>query len=91
MKSLKEKNGPFFKKSLGSPMPLVQSFFKWLKASMPLVQRPFYFIWKFFSFLGKIWKVHQMLHGFLEFKETKKHGINKQTLSLTMMLQPNVE
>ena len=32
-------------------------------------------------------KVHQMLHGFLEFKETKKHGINKQTLSLTMMLQ----
>ena len=36
-------------------------------------------------------KVHQMLHGFLEFKETKKCGINKQTLSLTMMLQPNVE
>ena len=36
-------------------------------------------------------KVHQMLHGFLEFNETKKHEINKQTLSLTMMLQPNVE
>ena len=36
-------------------------------------------------------KVHQMLQGFLEFKETKKHGINKQTLSLTMILQPNAE
>ena len=24
-------------------------------------------------------KVHQMLHGFLEFKETYKHGINKET------------
>ena len=28
-----------------------------------------------------------MLHGFLEFKETWKHEIKKQTLSLTMMLQ----
>ena len=53
----------FWKKSLGSLMPLVQSFFFLL------------FGWKFFSFLGKIWKVHQMLHGFLEFKETW----NKQT------------
>ena len=60
-------------------------FFKWLKGLMPLVQRLFAFE-KFSLFLGKIWKswiffefkkkkkymnkVHQMLHGFLEFKET---------------------
>ena len=50
----RKKNGPFLKKSLGSPMPLVQRFiyFYWLKGSMPLVQRLF-FIWKFFSFFGE--------------------------------------
>ena len=36
----------FWKKSLGSPMPLVQRIFfflKWLKGSIPLVQRLFFF------------------------------------------------
>ena len=68
---------------------------------MPLVQRLFSFenfslFWErfgnlefFLNFFFNIYmnKVHQMLHGFLKFKETKKHGINKQTLNLTMMLQ----
>ena len=81
-------------------------FFNWLNCSMPLVQRLFFlfenfslFFWErfgnleFFFFFFNIYmnKVHQMLHGFLEFKETKKYGINKQTLSLTMMLQANME
>ena len=64
LKSLKEKNGPFLKKSLGSPMPLVQIniylfllflflFYKWRKGLMPLVQRLFFFFWKFFSLFEK--------------------------------------
>ena len=48
----KKKNGPFLKKSLGSPMPLVQRnfFFKWHKGLMPLVQSLFFFLKIFLSF-----------------------------------------
>ena len=51
----KKQIGSFFKKSLGSSMPLVQGIvFKWLKGSMLLVQRLFHL--KIFLFFWEIWK-----------------------------------
>ena len=63
----RKKMGLFWKKSLGSPMPLVQRFiyFYWLKGSMSLVQRLFFYL-KIFLFF---WERFENLEFFLKLKK----------------------
>ena len=88
----RKKNGPFLKKSLGSPMPLVQRFFflKWLKGWMPLVQRPFVFFlfWKFFSFFRKDLEI---LKFFFEFFFKYIHEQTTLNATWIFRIQRNIE
>ena len=84
-------------------MPLVRRFFfffqKQLKGLMPLVQRLFSFenftlFWErfgnldfFFLVFFNIYTQTKHIRCYMKFLNSKKHGINKQTLSLTMILQ----
>ena len=95
-----KKNWVFLKKSLGSSMVLVQrnSFFKWLKGPMPLVQTLSHLIFFFFSFccccffyyyyfFGKIWESFFCVWNFLKY-------IHEQSTSNTtwiFRIQRNIE
>ena len=75
-------------------MPLVQRicflfFFKWLKGSMPLVQRLFLFE-KFSLFLGKIWE-SWFFFFFWILKKKYIHEQSKSNVTWIFRIQRNIE